>query len=114
MVQAAKERGWLDPQSYVVEPAFKSGWDARSSEAVPAHSEEERGERLYQALGLFDWRRGGLVADVVRAAREGWERSSPEMNESGSWAEFDALIERVEPSHIRAFAAAVREGFNAH
>lgn len=53
------------------------------------------GDRLYRALALFDTRDGSLKADIVQAAREGYERSAPDMNESDAWARFDMLIERA-------------------
>lgn len=51
-------------------------------------------DRLYDALAFFDTRDGTFEADVVRAAREGYERSAPEMSEPNAWAEFDRLMER--------------------
>lgn len=64
-----------------------------SAEAHLALEQREGdGDRLYVLLGLFDRRRGTDMDDIVRAAREGWERSHPDMNEADAWAEFDALF----------------------
>lgn len=52
------------------------------------------GDRLYTALAFFDTRDGSFEADLVRAAREGYERSQPEMNEPDAWVEFDRLLDR--------------------
>lgn len=49
-------------------------------------------DRLYRALALFDTRDGSPLANIVRAAREGYERSAPDMAEPGAWDEFDRLI----------------------
>lgn len=51
---------------------------------------EAGGDRLYNLLALFDTRDGTQLADLVRSAREGWERSGPSMQEDGAWEEFDA------------------------
>lgn len=51
----------------------------------------DRGDRLYALLALFDWRNGSVLAEMVQAAREGFERSHPVMAESDAWAEFDSL-----------------------
>ena len=59
----------------------------------------ERGDRLYQALALFDVRDGSSLSAIVQAAREGWERSAPHMNESGAWDRFDSLFGVYTPSH---------------
>jgi hypothetical protein len=53
-------------------------------------SRDADGQRLYVLLALFDTRDGSELADLVRAAREGWERSHPDMAEDDAWAEFDA------------------------
>jgi hypothetical protein len=50
------------------------------------------GDRLYDALALFDRRDGHPLSNIVRAAREGYERSAPDMDEAGAWDEFDRLI----------------------
>jgi len=57
---------------------------------------EDAGDRLYRALALVDTRDGTPLAHVIRAAREGWERSGPEMAEDDAWAEFDARIANYE------------------
>lgn len=49
------------------------------------------GQRLYVLLALFDTRDGTLLAELVSRAREGWERSHPDMNEEGAWDDFDRL-----------------------
>ena len=49
------------------------------------------GWRLYLLLALFDKRDGTLLSDVVRSAREGYERIQPGMDEADAWAEFDSL-----------------------
>jgi hypothetical protein len=46
---------------------------------------------LYVLLALFDRRDGTPLADIIRAAREGWER---EDTEDDAWAEFDARWDR--------------------
>lgn len=68
----------------------------------------EGGERLYNALALFDTRDGSALGAIVQSAREGWERSHPDMAEEGAWAEFDARIDRYETPgdlHKRLVAA---------
>lgn len=47
------------------------------------------GQRLYELLALFDNRDGTPMAHLVRSAREGWERSHPDMAEDTAWEEFD-------------------------
>ena len=59
----------------------------------PEHS-NDRGDRLYEALAFFDSRDGTFEAAVARAAREGYERSDPEMGEATAWDEFDRLLDR--------------------
>lgn len=55
-----------------------------------AERRDADGQRLYNLLALFDTRDGSLLADIVRAAREGWERSHPDMGpENNAWDEFD-------------------------
>jgi hypothetical protein len=49
------------------------------------------GQRLYVLLALFDRRDGTALSDLVQAAREGWERSHPDMAEDNAWDEFDRL-----------------------
>lgn len=44
--------------------------------------------RFYLLLALFDTRDGTLLADLVRSAREGFER---EVDEPDAWDEFDRL-----------------------
>jgi hypothetical protein len=51
-------------------------------------------DRLYSLLAFFDTRDGSPMAELVRSAREGWERSGPDMREVGAWAEFDVLWAR--------------------
>lgn len=52
------------------------------------------GQRLYLCLALFDARDGTPLADIVQAAREGWERSHRDMDEDRAWDDFDRLIAR--------------------
>jgi TPR repeat protein len=59
-----------------------------------AHEAEHGGDRLYNLLAYFDTRDGTPMADLVRAAREGWERAGPDMAEASAWDEFDALWSR--------------------
>jgi hypothetical protein len=49
------------------------------------------GWRLYIALACLDTRNGSFLADLVRAAREGYERSELE---EGAWDEFERLRAR--------------------
>lgn len=51
---------------------------------------EDRGVRLYNVLALFDVRDGSPLSRMIQAAREGYERSHPDMDEEDAWAEFDA------------------------
>ena len=51
-------------------------------------------DRLYLLLALFDRRDGTYIADLVRSAREGFERSAPDMAEDDAWGEFDRLWAR--------------------
>lgn len=56
----------------------------------------EPDDRLYVLLALFDRRDGSPLGDLVRAAREGFERSHPDMGEEDNrlaWEEFDHLWE---------------------
>lgn len=55
---------------------------------------DDDGQRLYMLLALYDDRDGTYMADLVQAAREGWERSHPDMAEASAWDEFDRLWER--------------------
>lgn len=56
-------------------------------------NEHNEGFRLYVLLALFDRRDGTPLADMVQAAREGFERSHPDMAEDDAWATFDRLWE---------------------
>lgn len=70
---------------------------AAPASPVPGEcSREADGDRLYAALALFDRRDGTPLASIVHAAREGWERSHPDMAESTAWDEFDARIASYE------------------
>jgi hypothetical protein len=60
------------------EPQFRPGW------------------RMYCLLALFDTRDGGYIADLVRAAREGYERE--DMGEDDAWDEFDTLWHEYSPT----------------
>lgn len=52
----------------------------------------DRGDRLYALLGFWDTRDLSPLGDLVRSAREGYERSHPDMGpEPEAWAEFDRL-----------------------
>jgi hypothetical protein len=53
-------------------------------------SAKQGGDRMYDCLALFDRRKGTELDDIVRACREGWERSA--MGESRAWDEFDRLM----------------------
>jgi hypothetical protein len=65
------------------------------SSADPTFEErDEDGQRLYVLLAYFDTRDGSPMAELVRSAREGWERSHPDMDEDDAWAEFDRLWSR--------------------
>jgi hypothetical protein len=48
----------------------------------------ESGDRLYHLLAIFDTRDGTPLAELVRTAREGWERIA--MKEVHAWDDFDA------------------------
>ncbi len=52
---------------------------------------EAGGQRLYCCLARFDRRDGSQLADIVQAAREGWERSHPDMAEDDAWLAYDRL-----------------------
>lgn len=56
-----------------------------------ASNAQERGMKLYIALAMLDTRDGSLIAQIVQAAREGFERSHPDVNEKGAWGEFERL-----------------------
>ena len=56
------------------------------------------GQRLYSLLALFDTRDGSPLADLVQHAREGWERSHPDMGEDDAWQAFDSLWSRFTES----------------
>lgn len=62
-----------------------------SAAAIAYDRRDEDGQRLYVLLALFDTRDGSYMADLVRSAREGWERSHPDMGEDSAWDEFDHL-----------------------
>ncbi len=74
----------------------------RQQRAAPATAAADRegrrrepmSDRLYHLLAYFDTRDGTPMADLVRSAREGYERSGPDMGEDGAWDEFDALWAR--------------------
>lgn len=68
---------------------------------------DEDGQRLYCLLALFDTRDRSVLADMVRAAREGWERSHPDMDEDDAWDEFDRIWSHYTP---RQRAALARKG----
>jgi hypothetical protein len=53
----------------------------------------DSGWRLYLLLALFDTRDQSPLANLVRSAREGYERSRSAMAEDDAWAEFDHLWE---------------------
>lgn len=55
--------------------------------------EDQSADRLYRLLGVFDTRDGSIESDLIRAAREGAERSGDDMDEDHAWDEFDRLIE---------------------
>lgn len=59
--------------------------------AIAFDARDEAGQRLYVLLALFDRRDGSALADLVQTAREGWERSHPDMDEADAWREFDAI-----------------------
>lgn len=68
---------------------------------------EAGGDRLYHLLALFDVRDGSPLADLVRSAREGWERSDPEMGSEDNgtaWDEFDDLWNLWTPNNRTAMA----------
>jgi hypothetical protein len=50
--------------------------------------DQDAGMRLYLLLALFDSRGDHPLDDMVRSAREGFERCS---TEDDAWAEFDRL-----------------------
>jgi hypothetical protein len=54
------------------------------------------GWRMYCLLALFDTRDGGYIADLVRAAREGYERE--DMGEDDAWDDFDTLWHEYGPA----------------
>ena len=68
-----------------------------SAEPGEVREVEAAGHRLYDLLAVFDTRDGSPLAHLVRSAREGWERSGPEMREEGAWDEFDARLASYEP-----------------
>lgn len=55
---------------------------------------EMRGDQLYRALAIFDKRDGSPEGWVAQSARQGYERSHPDMGEKGAWYEFEAAIAR--------------------
>jgi hypothetical protein len=83
---------------------FEAGYQAGFRAASAAREDTERpddegAQQLYLALAIFDTRDGSLRAELVRAAREGYERSGPEMGESDiAWEEFEALRARYNES----------------
>ena len=78
---------------------------AERARAALAVREPENNERLYLLLALFDRRDGAALSDLVRAAREGYERSGPEMQGEDAWAEFDALWNRLDSQGRLGLAA---------
>lgn len=77
------------------------------SELVKAYAEgyehrDMEGQNLYNCLALFDKRDGSPLADIVQAAREGWERSHTDMDEDGAWDDFDRLIHRYNEATLQA------------
>lgn len=76
--------GWFpEPQEYV-------------ENAAKAIARREGAWKMYLLLALFDTRDGSERAELVRSAREGYERAHPDMDEPGAWAEFDRLWARRE------------------
>lgn len=54
---------------------------------------DDPGFRLYCLLAMFDFREDNELSHLVRAAREGYERSDPDMGadeNAEAWDEFDA------------------------
>jgi hypothetical protein len=78
---------------------FMGGWDAN----------DRGGRRLYDLLTLFDSRNGTTIADLVRSAREGYERSHPDMNESAPWYEFDSIWETLSSQERLDYAKRIFE-----
>ena len=62
----------------------------RGDELVPAVAQVSKQGFTY----VFDRRDGTYIADLVRSAREGFERSAPDMAEDDAWGEFDRLWAR--------------------
>lgn len=54
---------------------------------------EAGADRLYLLLALFDRRDGSVLADLVRSAREGYERCGFEPD---AWDEFDRLWDSMD------------------
>lgn len=55
-------------------------------------AEHPAADRFYLLLALFDSGNSHYIADLIRAAREGWEHEA--MGEDDPWGEFDALWNR--------------------
>jgi hypothetical protein len=67
--------------------------DLASTQPVSESPGEADGDRLYSLLAFFDLRDGSALSHLVRSAREGFERSHPDMgaNENRhAWEEFDS------------------------
>lgn len=81
----------------------------QSWDVAPHVDRDKDGQRLYVLLALFDTRDGSPLADVIQAAREGWERSHPDMAEDDAWDQFDrlwaAFREDDTRNQVRAWAA---------
>ena len=76
-----EERGFR-PDLVSVEGAAEARWATASA------------ERLYTLLGAIDTRDGSNLALLIQAAREGHERSHPDMGEINAWDEFDARLSK--------------------
>lgn len=120
--EALKLSEWLrerNKQPTMEDFVYYEGRMERAEAALAAREEPPRdaaiesrdGWRLYLLLALFDRRGRSALDDLVQLAREGYERSGPDMNEDDAWAPFDARWARwdARSSAERLELAAVRE-----
>lgn len=55
-------------------------------------------DRLYDCLAIFDTRDGSELAELVRSAREGYERA--DMGEDDPWREFDSRLNKYNVNKV--------------
>jgi hypothetical protein len=83
--------------------AAPPGYAADAVKALIRNNErnEDAAFKLYIALAFFDTRSDTALAQLVAAAREGYEYSHPHMNEENPWDDFDRIRARINAGGMR-------------